>query len=110
MAEAKDSKLREYFTSTTYQFHTKPTDESGQRVFVGGARCPSALAKEAVIRLNDTYRSNWSLAHPMKADDQRQSESPAKYQTVSETASECALNRNSIQVPLTNTVVDQQEL
>jgi hypothetical protein len=51
MTEAKDSKLREYFTSTTYQFHTKPTDESGQRVFVGGARCPSALAKEAVIRL-----------------------------------------------------------
>jgi len=77
MAEAKDSKLREYFTSTTHHNHTEPTDESGKRVFVGGARCPSAMSKEAVIRQNDTYRSNWNLAHPMR-DDQRKSESPLK--------------------------------
>ncbi len=64
MAEAKESKLKEYFTDTIHHLHTAPSDESGKRVFVGGARCPSALSKEAVIRLNDTYRSNWSLAHP----------------------------------------------
>ena len=63
MVEAKESKLKEYFTSTTHHLDTAPSDESGKRVFVGLARCPSARSKEAVIRLNDTYRSNWRLAH-----------------------------------------------
>jgi hypothetical protein len=106
MVEAKESKLKEYFTDTTHHFHTAPSDESGKRVFVGSARCPSALQKEAVIRLNDTYRSNWSLAHP--DEEQGRSVSPIKKGTSNEDhqQSESGNNRTTIVVPVTNTVID----
>jgi hypothetical protein len=108
MAEAKESKLKEYFTDTTHHFNTAPSDESGKRVFVGSARCPSALRKEAVIRLNDTYRSNWSLAHP--DEEQGRSVSPFKKCNGNDDnqQSESGNNRTSATiVPVTNTIIDQ---
>lgn len=63
MAEAKESKLKEYFTATTYHTDIRPTDQSGEKLFVGNARCESSLRKESPIRLNDTYRSNFVLGN-----------------------------------------------
>jgi hypothetical protein len=38
MAEAKQAKLKEYFTDVTHHKHTAPTDQSGKKLYVGNAR------------------------------------------------------------------------
>jgi hypothetical protein len=58
MVEAKVSKLKEYFTDITQHNSIKPSDLSGEKLFVGNMRVESALRKESPIRFNDTYRSN----------------------------------------------------
>ena len=60
---------------------------------MGLARCPSALGKEAVIRQNDTFRSNFALAHP---DYERASTSPSKIN-----------EKEAKNIPITNEYVDQ---
>ena len=99
MVEAKQSKLKEYYTDTTHHLYIKPSDESGKRVFVGSARCPSALAKDAAIRLNDTFRSNWSLAHPYPNEKNR-TESKIRKESTTETESDQKSVANS------HTVID----
>ena len=77
MTEAKVSKLREYFTLTTHHTATHPSDQSGEKIFIGKARCQSALRRDSPIRLNDTCRSNVVLgeddgnATPVRQREQR---------------------------------------
>ncbi len=42
MAEAKQAKLKEYFTDVTHHSHTTPSDQSGKKIFVGNFRALSS--------------------------------------------------------------------
>jgi|LauGreDrversion4_2_1035121.scaffolds.fasta_scaffold205983_1 hypothetical protein len=60
MAEAKSSKLKEYFTHTTEHTATLPRDVSGDKLLTDPTRFNSQN-RETPIRMNDTYRSNFVL-------------------------------------------------
>ena len=75
MVEAKQAKLKEYFTDVTHHNHITPSDQSGKKLFVGNFRTLSSQRKESPIRLNDTYRSNVHLGPAL--DGPRQEVKPA---------------------------------
>lgn len=57
MAEAKISKMREYFTNTTHHDMTKTRDVSGERIIIR-THSTNSFNRTSPIRINDSNRSN----------------------------------------------------
>lgn len=61
MTEAKNYKLKEYFTTITQHDHIEPTDSGVNHIY---ERPSSVRSSKSPVRFNDTFRS--SIFNPAK--------------------------------------------